>query len=74
MDILDYFQYFLQTETPFMLMFGALFLYFLKTSRDREKAQEEFLTQRIVKIQENMEVIIKVWKILLEKELEARKK
>jgi hypothetical protein len=73
MGIMDSFQYFLKTETPFMLMFAMLFLYFLKTARDREVSQEEKVSKKIDAIQEQLDVMMKVWKILLEKELEARK-
>ena len=74
MSIVDAFQYFLKTETPFMLMFALLFIYFLKTNRDREVSQDKNISKKLEKMQENQEVIIKVWQILLEKELEDRKK
>jgi flagellin-specific chaperone FliS len=74
MDILNNLQYFLKTETPFMLMFALLFMYFLKTARDREVSQEKNVSKKIDAIQEQLDVMMKVWKILLEKELEARKK
>jgi flagellin-specific chaperone FliS len=74
MDILNNLQYFLKTETPFMLMFALLFMYFLKTARDREVSQEKNVSKKIDTIQEQLDVMMKVWKILLEKELEARKK
>lgn len=73
MDILSEFQYFLKTETPFMLMFVLLFLYFIKTGREREKRLEDIIDQKLSKLQDQMEVLAKVWKILLEKELEERK-
>lgn len=74
MDLIEAFQYFLKTETPFMLMFALLFLYVLKTNRDREISQDKHISKRLDSIQENLEIMIKVWKILLEKELEERKK
>jgi flagellin-specific chaperone FliS len=74
MDILNNLQYFLKTETPFMLMFALLFMYFLKTARDREVSQEKNVSKKVDAIQEQLDVMMKVWKILLEKELEARKK
>jgi hypothetical protein len=74
MDIVESLQYFLKTETPFMLMFALLFLYVLKTNRDREISQDKHISKKLEKIEENLEVMIKVWKILLEKELEDRKK
>jgi hypothetical protein len=74
MDILEAFQYFLKTETPFLLMFALLFLYVLKTNRDREISQDKHISKKLDKIQENQEIMIQVWKILIEKELEERKK
>lgn len=74
MQILDSFQYFLKTETPFMLMFVILFLYFIKTSRDREISQDQNISKKLAQIEEQVQVMVKVWKILIEKELEERKK
>lgn len=74
MDLLDAFQYFLRTETPFMLLFALLFLYVLKTNRDREMSQDKQVAEKIDKIQESQEIMLQVWKILIEKELEERKK
>lgn len=74
MNILNYFQYFLKTETPFMLMYALLFLYVLKTNRDREISQDKHISQKLDRLQENQEIMLQVWKILIEKELEERKK
>lgn len=74
MDLIDAFQYFLRTETPFMLLFALLFLYVLKSNRDREVSQDKHIAQKIDKIQESQEIMLQVWKILIEKELEERKK
>lgn len=74
MEFLSELSYFMKTETPFMLLFSALFIYFIKTSKDREKRMNELMNTKIDAIQEEMHVLIKVWKVLLEKELEDRKK
>lgn len=74
MDLLDAFQYFLKTETPFMLMFALLFLYVLRTNRDREISQDKHISQKLDNLKENQEIMLQVWKILIEKELEERKK
>jgi hypothetical protein len=72
-DYLNWFNAFLNTQTPFMLMFVALFFYVIKTNRDREIFERVDFKTKLDKIDEEIQVIIKVWKILLEKELEARK-
>jgi hypothetical protein len=74
MEITEYLKNFLATDTPFMLMFVTLFFYFIKTARDREKEKNNIMEKRLVAIQNDIHVLIKVWKILLEKELEARRK
>lgn len=56
-----------------MLLFVSLFFYFIKTARDRETEQNKIIENRLKEVQADLRVMIKVWKILLEKELEARK-
>jgi uncharacterized protein YoxC len=74
MELLNELSYFIKTETPFMLLFSALFIYFIKTSKEREKRMHELVNTKLDAIQEEMHVLIRVWKILLEKELEEKKK
>jgi hypothetical protein len=74
MQIAEYLGYFLKTETPFMLMFVILFLFTVKTSRERERKLESIITNKLNKIESDIQVLAKVWQILLEKELEERKK
>lgn len=69
----EYLKYFIGTDTPFMLLFVSLFFYTVKTNRDREIRSSELIEKRLAKMQEEMQVLIKVWKILLEKELEGKK-
>jgi hypothetical protein len=73
MEITEYLKNFLATDTPFMLLFVSLFFYFIKNARDREKEQNIIMEQRLVAIQSDIHILIKVWTILLEKELEERK-
>jgi hypothetical protein len=68
-DYLDYVNHFIGTETPFMLLFVSLFWYFMKTNREREKHLNQIIEDKISKVEEEMQVLIRVWKILLEKEL-----
>lgn len=71
MEIVDYLKYFLSTETPFMLLFVALFFYTVKGNREREAHLNKILDEKLSKIDEEMQVLIRVWKILLEKELNS---
>lgn len=73
MDLLSYVETFVGTQTPFMLLFVALFFYFIKTAREREIEQNKILESKLSAVQEDVHVLIKVWQILLEKELEERK-
>lgn len=74
MELLNELSYFIKTETPFMLLFSALFIYFIKTSKDREKRMHELIATKLDSINSEMQVLIRVWKVLLEKELEEKKK
>jgi BhlA-like holin len=73
MDVLDYVRTFLGTDTPFMLLFVTLFFYFIKTSREREKENHNISEIQLNSIKQDIQVLIKVWQILLEKELERKK-
>jgi BhlA-like holin len=73
MDIVNILDYFLKTNTPFMLLFVLLFLYFVKTSRERERRQEDMIDKRIAEIDKELDMMMLFWKKLIEKELEARK-
>lgn len=73
MEFVDYITYFLSTETPFMLLFVALFFYVIKTNVDREKRLTALINSKLDTIDKQLEVLIKVWKILIEKELEGKK-
>jgi len=73
-DLVNYVGQFLHTDTPFMLLFVSVFFYIIKTSREREITDKNEMLTKLDKIDEELQVIIKVWKILLEKELEEKKK
>jgi hypothetical protein len=73
MEIGEYINFFLHSETPFMLLFVSLFFYYIKSNNIREKRNSEILEGKLERIEEEMKVLIRVWKILLEKELEERK-
>lgn len=73
MEISEFIRYFINSETPFMLLFVALFFYNIKTNQEREKRNSEIVERKLTTIEEEIKIIISIWKILLEKELENRK-
>jgi hypothetical protein len=73
LEIIEFLGAFLKTETPFMLMFVALFFYNVKNNNDREKRMSQIIENRLTNMEEELKVLIKVWQILLEKELEDKK-
>lgn len=72
-DLINYVGDFLHTDTPFMLLFVSLFFYIIKTSREREITDHDVMLKKLEKIDQELQIIIKVWKILLQKELEDKK-
>lgn len=72
MDLLSYLDRFLRTDTPFMLLFVSLFFYFMKNARDRENEYNKIINTKLSTMEEEMNVLIRVWKILLEKELKKK--
>jgi hypothetical protein len=67
---MEYIQPFLNSETPFMLLFVALFFYVIKTNRDREAAMRRIIDEDLKTLSTDLHVLMGVWKILLEKEVE----
>jgi hypothetical protein len=51
----------------------SLFFYTVKANKDRETVQYKIIEEHLRAVEEEMKVLITVWKILLEKELEERK-
>lgn len=72
MDLAEYFRYFINSETPFMLLFVSLFFYTVKSNKEREERQNDLINNRLERTQKDMQVMMKVWKILLEKELKSK--
>jgi hypothetical protein len=73
MELAELLKFFINSETPFMLLFVSLFFYTVKNNKDREEKQHRLMTEKLALVEEELKVLIKVWQILLEKELEARK-
>lgn len=73
MDGVEYLKFFINTDTPFMLLFVALFFYNIKTNKDRENRLHDLIEKKLGDMENELNVLVEVWKILLEKELEVRK-
>ena len=73
MDIVQSLAPFIGSETPFALLFIALFFYVIKTNRDRERRHHALVQEELKLLSGDLKVLINVWKILLEKELEEKK-
>ena len=69
---IDLLKIFSSTETPFALLFIALFFYVIRTSKGREKRLTDLIDGKLETIHNEMQVLIKVWQILLEKEIKKR--
>jgi hypothetical protein len=69
---IDLLKIFSSTETPFALLFIALFFYVIRTNRAREKRLTYLIDGKLTTIHNEMQILIKVWQILLEKEIKKR--
>lgn len=69
---IDLLKIFSTTETPFALLFIALFFYVIRTNRAREKRLTDLIDGKLTTINNEMQILIKVWQILLEKEINQR--
>jgi hypothetical protein len=70
---LTYLQPFIGTETPFMLLFVALFFYVIRNNQKREERLNKRIDDDLSKLSEDLHVLMQVWKILLEKEVQNTK-
>ena len=69
MDFSTFMSFFTKTDVPFTLLFCALFFYTIKSNTSREHHMNQIIDERLNSMQEDMRVMLNVWKILLEKEL-----
>lgn len=67
--ILDLFN---KTDIPFTLLFVALFFYTIKSNSSREHHMNTIIDNRLSEMQEDVRVLMQIWKILLEKELKSQ--
>jgi hypothetical protein len=61
-----------KTDVPFTLLFVALFFYTIRNNTSREHHLNNLIDQRLEGIQNDMRVLMSIWKILMEKELQKR--
>jgi hypothetical protein len=67
---MDYLQPFLNSDTPFLLLFVSLFFYVIKSNKDREAKTAQIIDNDLKRLSEDLHVLMGVWKILLQKEVE----
>lgn len=66
---MEYINTFLNSETPFLLLFVALFFYVIKSNKEREARLQRIIDEDLKTINSDLHVLMGVWKILLEKEV-----
>jgi hypothetical protein len=67
---MEYLQPFLNSDTPFLLLFVSLFFYVIKSNKDREQKMAQIIDNDLKRLSEDLHVLMGVWKILLQKEVE----
>jgi hypothetical protein len=67
---MEYLQPFLNSDTPFLLLFVSLFFYVIKSNKDREQKTAQIIDNDLKRLSEDLHVLMGVWKILLQKEVE----
>lgn len=71
---MEYLSPFLNSETPFMLLFVALFFYIIKSNRDREIRLTQIIDNDLKRMSEDLHVLMGVWKILLENQVKENER
>lgn len=67
---MDYLQPFLNSDTPFLLLFVSLFFYVIKSNKDREAKTSQIIDNDLKRLSDDLHVLMGVWKILLQKEVD----
>lgn len=70
---IDLLKIFSTSETPFALLFIALFFYVIRRNQKSEERLQNLLDEKINGIDQEMKILLKVWQILLEKEIKNQK-
>lgn len=72
MDMGAFMTFFTKTDVPFTLLFVALFFYVIKSNTSRETRLNKIIEAKLDSMQDDMRVLMNIWKILLEKELKSQ--
>jgi hypothetical protein len=70
---IDLLKIFSTSETPFALLFIALFFYVIRRNQKSEERLQNLLDEKITGIDQEIKILLKVWQILLEKEIKKQK-
>lgn len=71
---MEYIDSFLNSETPFLLLFVALFFYVIKSNKERESRLQKVIDEDLKTLSSDLHVLMGVWKILIEKEVEEKRR
>lgn len=71
---MDYLQPFINSDTPFLLLFVALFFYVIKGNKERENRLTQLIDNDLKQLSADLHVLMGVWKILLEKEVDNERR
>ena len=71
---MEYLQPFINSDTPFLLLFVALFFYVIKGNKERENRLTQLIDNDLKQLSADLHVLMGVWKILLEKEVDNERR
>lgn len=76
----EFLRLFVNSETPFAILFVVLFIFYVRESKAREERQiakydslQDEVEKRIGEVQTDLKVMLTIWKLLIENEIERRK-
>jgi hypothetical protein len=69
---MDLIQQFLATESPFAFLFVLLFIFHVKTARDRENDHHKKHSEQLSEIKTDLKLLVTLWKTLIEEEIKKR--
>ena len=76
----DFIKLFIDSETPFAILFVVLFIFYVRESKSREERQvakydslQNEVENQIGEVQKDLKIMLSIWKILIENEIERRK-
>jgi uncharacterized protein YydD (DUF2326 family) len=66
-------EFFMNSQSPWAILFVVLFLWQLKTNKEREFEHHRKQEKDLQSIKKEIEILASVWKVLIDAELERRK-